>query len=93
MDRSQLPQWPRLMNEEIASRYLSIGHNLLREKGPAPVRLGHRVLWDRRDLDRWADELAGQPLDVTTLDQTQRKVERQFFDAMDRDRAKAKRPR
>ena len=32
-------------------------------------------------------------MDVTTLEDEQRKVERQFFEQMDRDRAKAKRPR
>src|SRR3712207_3561874 len=62
-DRLVLPDWPRLMDEPQAGEYLSIGKTMLREHGPKPKRLGRRVLYDRRDLDRWADRLGGQPLD------------------------------
>lgn len=58
-----LPDWPRLMREELAAAYLGIGVSTLRERGPKPNHLGRRVLYDRRDLDRWADALGGQPLD------------------------------
>lgn len=61
--RATLPDWPRLMDVELASSYLGIGASTLRESGPEPKRLGRRVLYDRRDLDRWADALGGQPLD------------------------------
>ena len=62
--REALPDWPRLMPDRLAARYLGIGTTSLREHGPQPKRLGGRVLWDRKDLDRWADALGGQPLDV-----------------------------
>jgi len=52
-----MPDWPRLLSEEQACAYVSIGKTLLREKGPKPKQIGRRVLYDRRDLDRWADAL------------------------------------
>lgn len=61
--RIALPDWPRLMPVELAAQYLGIGATMLREKGPDPKRLGKRVLYDRQDLDRWADALGGEPLD------------------------------
>lgn len=63
MVRQMLAAWPRLMSEDLAARYLSIGTTTLREKGPKAKRHGRRVLYDIRDLDRWADALDGQPLD------------------------------
>ena len=64
LERAAMPDWPRLMAVELAARYLGIGTTTLREKGPQPKRIGVRVLYDRRDLDRWADTLDGQPLDA-----------------------------
>lgn len=61
--RAALPGWPRLMGVEMAAAYLSIGTTSLRDSGIEPRRHGRRVLYDRADLDRWADALAGQPLD------------------------------
>jgi len=61
--RATLPNWPRLMRRPEAAAYLGIGVTMLDEHGPAPKRLGRRVLYDIRDLDRWADALDGQPLD------------------------------
>ena len=61
--RAALPDWPRLMSAPLAAAYLSIGETTLRTQGPQPKRLGARVLWDRGDLDRWADALGGGPLD------------------------------
>lgn len=60
----RLPDWPRLMAEPLAAAYLGIGASTLRERGPRPKKLGARTLYDRRDLDRWADALSGQPLDA-----------------------------
>lgn len=60
-----LPNWPRLMSEPMAAAYLGIGKTTLRETGPSPKHLGRRILYDRIDLDRWADALSGQPLDDT----------------------------
>ena len=62
--RVTMPDWPRLMGVELAAAYLGIGASTLRESGPQPKRHGRRVLYDRRDLDRWADALDGQPLDA-----------------------------
>lgn len=68
MERAFLPDWPRLMNVELAAAYLGIGASTLRETGPIPKRNGRRVLYDRKDLDRWADALGGQPLDADERD-------------------------
>ncbi len=81
-----LPYWPRLMSEPIAARYLSISETNLRAKGPAPKRHGGRILYDIRDLDRWADRLGGQPLDEVDRKAEADEVERRF---LERRRAKA----
>jgi hypothetical protein len=60
---ARLPHWPRLLNERMAADYLSIGTGLLRDRGPKPKKVGGRTLWDIRDLDRFADALAGVTLD------------------------------
>lgn len=79
--RTALPDWPRLMSEPIAARYLSISPNTLRAKGPQPKRQGRRVLYDRKDLDRWADSLGGQPLDDGDLEDEAAEVERRFLES------------
>lgn len=61
--RIALPNWPRLMAADMAARYLGIGATTLRATGLEPKRYGARVLYDRHDLDRWADALSGEPLD------------------------------
>jgi hypothetical protein len=68
------------MNEADAAAYLSIGTTKLRESGPAPKRWDGRTLWDRRDLDRFADALAGQPLDDADTAGQSKDVERNFLD-------------
>lgn len=78
--RLDLPDWPRLMGEPMAAEYLSICVTTLRQKGPAPKRFGRRRLYDRRDLDRWADRLGGQPLDVREQQEEAREVERRFLE-------------
>ena len=75
-----LPNWPRLMHEKLAAEYLSIGTTMLRERGPEPKRWGKRRLYDRIDLDRWADRLGGQPLTVPEQQAEARDVERRFLD-------------
>lgn len=89
LDRTKRPDWPRLMREPDAADYLSIGTTSLREHGPAPKRLGSRVLWDRRDLDRWADALGGQPLDPVGAAEEAVETERRFHEARARRRAGA----
>lgn len=73
-------RWPRLLSERDAAEYLSIGTTTLREHGPEPRRLGRRVLYDIRDLDRWADRLDDQPLDKDDALREASDVERQFLE-------------
>jgi hypothetical protein len=79
-DRGALPDWPRLMGEGLAAAYLSIGTTTLRARGPAPKKYGRRNLYDRRDLDRWADRLGGQPLTVAEQSMEAAEVERRFLE-------------
>ncbi|MHA0335783.1 hypothetical protein [Sphingomonas sp. DC1100-1] len=78
--RASLPDWPRLMSVDQASAYLSLGSTTLRELGPAPKRHGKRVLYDRRDLDRWADSLGDQPLTQAEEAQEAGEEERRFME-------------
>jgi hypothetical protein len=56
------------MSSPLAAQYLGISETTLRNAGPRPKNIGRRVLWDRTDLDRWADALSGQPLDGAALE-------------------------
>lgn len=76
----QRPAWPRLMSERDAAAYLSIGGTTLRDRGPAPKKVGSRTLWDRRDLDRWADALDGQSLTEQESIAESKDVERRFLE-------------
>ena len=67
--RLTLPDWPRLMREPMAAAYLGISGSMLREHGPPPRHIGRAAVWDRHDLDRWADALAGQPLDTSAREE------------------------
>jgi len=78
--RHILPDWPRLMSEDQAAAYLSIGSTNLRENGPSPKRHGRRVLYDRRDLDRWADRLGDQPLGERAANDEAAEIERKFLE-------------
>lgn len=78
--RPSLPDWPRLMREDQAAAYLSIGTTTLRTRGPRAKELGRRRLYDRRDLDRWADRLGGQPLTVQEQREEASEVERRFLE-------------
>jgi hypothetical protein len=75
LDRAALPDWPRLMAVELAAAYVGIGRTMLEEQGPAPKRIGRRVLYDRHDLDRWADALDGQQLPADDAEKHAREVE------------------
>jgi hypothetical protein len=68
------------MSESLAAAYLSIGKPTLREHGPEPVRVGRRVLYDRKALDRWADNLGGQPLTIEEEAAETREAERRFLE-------------
>ena len=73
---------PRLMREEEAARYLSIGTTMLRERGPRPKHVGRRALWGIRDLDRWGGRLDGQPLDEADETKEAAEIERRFLERM-----------
>jgi hypothetical protein len=81
LERPALPDWPRLMGAELAAAYVGISENTLREHGPQPKAIGRRRLWDRADLDRWADALGGQPLEAADHDKHSQDLERQFLEA------------
>ena len=58
---------PRLFDVKLTAKYLSIAEKTLRNrlgpraKNPFPVkprRIGKRVLFDKRDLDRFVDSLS-----------------------------------
>ena len=75
-----LPDWPRLMGIELAAAYVSLSETTLRAKGPTAKKYGKRVLYDRHDLDRWADRLDGQPLDEKDELEESAEVERRFME-------------
>lgn len=64
----------------MAAEYVSLSENTLRAHGPQPKRLGRRRLYDRMDLDRWADRLGGQPLTVAEQREEAAEVERRFLE-------------
>jgi hypothetical protein len=41
-----------------AAEYLGIGAKTLQRHGPAPVKIGDRVVYDRQQLDTWFDSLS-----------------------------------
>jgi len=66
MKKVTIKTWPRLMNIELAAAYISMAPATLRNrisrksKNPFPVkvkRAGRKVLFDRHDLDTYADSL------------------------------------
>lgn len=81
-----LPAWPRLLSAQLAALYLSLSETTLREHGPAPKRHGRRILYDRLDLDRWADRLDGQPLDESEEAAEAAETERRWLEKRARDR-------
>jgi predicted DNA-binding transcriptional regulator AlpA len=57
---------PRGLSREDAAAYMGIGATLFDRliaagRVPRPVRLDGRVIWDRRKLDRFLDDLFDQP--------------------------------
>lgn len=75
LTRTELPDWPRLMREPMAAAYLGISGSMLRERGPEPRHIGRAAVWDRRDLDRWADALGTTETDPQPLDADDRSRE------------------
>lgn len=79
-ERLSLPDWPRLMPIELAAAYLSRSATVIRQRGPKPKKDGRSVLYDRRDLDRWADRLNEQPLDEPERLKEAEEIERRFLE-------------
>ncbi len=56
-----LPNWPRLMPVGLACRYVGWSESgfldRVGETWPEPVRIGKKVLWDRKALDEAVDRL------------------------------------
>ena len=59
-----LPYWPRLMGAHLAAKYVGVSQSgFLTQVGkfwPRPKRIGRRVLFDRVELDKAVDGLAGE---------------------------------
>ncbi|RKE53211.1 MULTISPECIES: helix-turn-helix domain-containing protein [unclassified Sphingomonas] len=77
--RPQLPDWPRLMPLRLACAYFGVCDRTFRKLGIAPRRIGRRVLWDRHDLDRFADGMAGMPHRSSDPMAGTRAMEKRFF--------------
>jgi excisionase family DNA binding protein len=60
-----IARWPRLLDIPDAAEYLNLSAKTIRNRlsdreNPFPVqpkRFGKRVLFDRKDLDRFVDEM------------------------------------
>lgn len=78
--RATLPNWPRLMSAEMASQYLGISASMFRALDIGARNIGRRVVWDRVDLDRYADRLSDQPLSPIDRKAEASEVERQFLE-------------
>lgn len=65
-----MPDWPARMGEDLATLYLGVSLTNFRDKVkaqvyPQPVREGGRLLWSRRQLDRFIAGQFGLPIDET----------------------------
>jgi hypothetical protein len=78
--RAALPDWPRLMGDDLAAQYLQISATTLRALNITPRHIGRRVLWDRHDLDRYIDRLADQPMSAEDEEAESAEVERRFLE-------------
>lgn len=60
--RSRSRVSPRLLGARDAAFYLGVSESTMRSMSkdgaaPAPKRIGRRLVWDREDLDAFAEEL------------------------------------
>lgn len=60
---NELPGWPRLLSVELAAAYIGQSPNVLDRLGITFHKVGSRRMYDRADLDRWVDDLAGHSQD------------------------------
>lgn len=49
----------RLMITKEAADYCRLSVSLLKKHGPAPIKIGASVRYDRKALDAWIDQLGG----------------------------------
>ena len=49
----------RGLSKDEAAEYCGVSVTTLGRHGPTPTKIGDRIIYDRRVLDRWLDELAG----------------------------------
>ncbi len=49
----------RGLSLDEAAEYCGVSKNTMTRHGPAPIRIGERIVYDRRALDAWLDRLAG----------------------------------
>lgn len=89
--RMQLPDWPRLMSLPLASAYFGVCAARFRALEIRPVRIGRRVLWDRHDLDRFADGMSGQPVKGADPAAAAKAMERRFFERLKNENSARKR--
>ena len=75
-----LPHWPRLMGIDLAARYLGVSPTTFRSLNIKSRPIGRRVLWDRLDLDRYADALGDQPLSIDETAAEAAEIERRFLE-------------
>lgn len=62
-DLQHLPNWPRLLSPDQAAAYCGVSAPTFAAWCPVePLRLGKRVLYDRRKIDLWLDKGEHQPL-------------------------------
>ncbi|WP_443030657.1 helix-turn-helix transcriptional regulator [Sphingomonas sp. RT2P30] len=62
--RQVAPPIVRLLGQAIAAAYLGVSERTFEQQWrsgalPEPHRIGRRLLWDRKLLDRWVDDLSG----------------------------------
>ncbi len=55
-----MPDWPARMGEDMAADFLGISTGMFRDRVkageyPKPIREGRRLLWSRRQLDRFVE--------------------------------------
>lgn len=55
---------PLLMPAPAAAHYLGLSESTLRNLGLPRKMMGAKRLYDRRDLDQWADSLPYEPHEV-----------------------------
>lgn len=77
---TRLPFWPRLMGAEMACQYLGVSAGTFRSLNIRCGNIGRRVVWDRVDLDRYADRISEQPMTETERAAETSEVERKFLE-------------